>query len=52
MRVQRTVTFTTPGEHEVQVGGHTATHLADGCANPWFAGWSRTYVVVVEDADA
>ena len=52
MRVQRTVTFTTPGEHEVQVGGHTATHLADGCANPWFAGWSRTFVVVVEDADA
>jgi len=50
VRVRRTVTFTTPGEHEVRVGGHTATHLADGCANPHLASWSRTYVVRVEDA--
>jgi len=50
VRVARTVAFTTPGEHEVTVGGHTATHLADGCANPYLASWSRTYVVVVEDA--
>lgn len=50
VRVERTVTFTTPGEYEVHVGGHTATHLADGCANPYLASWSRTYLVVVEDA--
>lgn len=47
VRVARTVTFTTPGEHEVTVGGHTATHLPDGCANPYLASWSRTYVVEV-----
>jgi len=49
VRVERTVTFTDAGEYEVHVGGHTATHLADGCANPHLASWSRTYVVVVED---
>lgn len=52
VRVQRTVTFTSPGTYQVQVGGHTATHLADGCANPHLASWSRTYEVVVEDPGA
>ena len=27
-------------------------HLADGCANPYLASWSRTYVVVVGYADS
>lgn len=48
--VARTVTFTEPGEREIQVGGHTATHLPDGCANPYLSSWSRTYVIVVEPA--
>jgi len=52
LRVSRTITFDQPGRFEVTVGGHTATHLADGCANPHLASWSRTYVVVVGDADS
>lgn len=46
--VTRTFSFTEPGEREVTVSGHTATHLADGCANPYLASFSRTYVIVVE----
>ena len=45
--VTRTVTFPTAGEFEVEVSGHTATHLADGCASPWFDGFIRTYQVEV-----
>lgn len=44
-----TVTFTTPGEHTVSVGGSTASQLADGCASPWFERWSRTYTVIVRE---
>ncbi|HEU5085405.1 MAG TPA: hypothetical protein VFU14_18830 [Acidimicrobiales bacterium] len=44
-----TVTFTTPGEHTVSVGGNTATQLADGCASPWLERWSRTYTVIVRE---
>jgi hypothetical protein len=50
VRVENPVTFTTPGTYEVTVGGHTATHLADGCANPYLASWSRPYRIEVEAA--
>lgn len=50
LEVARTIVFTTPGVHEVTVGGHTATHLPDGCANPYLTTWSRSYVVEVEPA--
>lgn len=47
--VEREVTFTTPGEHTVRVSGHTATHLPDGCANPYLNSIQRTYTVVVSE---
>src|SRR3546814_10443564 len=28
--LERSITFETPGEHEVRIGGHIGTHLADG----------------------
>jgi hypothetical protein len=52
VRVSRTISFTAPGEYRVTVGGHTATHLADGCASPYLDSWSRSFVVVVEASDA
>jgi hypothetical protein len=50
VRVFRTMSFTEPGVHTVTISGHTATHLADGCANPYLASWSRTYTIEVEAA--
>lgn len=47
--VRRQVTFTTPGEHTISVSGHTATHLPDGCGNPYLNSLERSYTVIVRE---
>lgn len=43
----RTITFETPGEHEVRIEGNIATHLADGCESPYRNTFTRTFTIVV-----
>jgi hypothetical protein len=50
VRLAHSVTFPDPGTYAVEVGGNTATHLADGCGSPYVTSWSRSYTVVVEQA--
>lgn len=45
--LERTITFETPGEHEVRIGGNIGTHLADGCESPYRNSFTRTFTIVV-----
>jgi hypothetical protein len=45
--LERSITFETPGEHEVRVGGDIGTHLADGCESPYRNTFTRTFTIVV-----
>lgn len=45
--LERTITFETPGEHEVRIEGNIATHLADGCESPYRNTFTRTFTIVV-----
>lgn len=45
--LERTITFETPGTHEVRIGGNIGTHLADGCESPYRNTFTRTYTVTV-----
>ena len=45
--LQRTITFETPGEHQVRIEGNIGTHLADGCESPYRNTFTRTFTIVV-----
>lgn len=45
--LERTITFETPGEHEVRIEGNIATHLADGCESPYRNTFTRTFTITV-----
>lgn len=45
--LERSITFETPGEHEVRIGGNIGTHLADGCESPYRNTFTRTFTIVV-----
>jgi hypothetical protein len=47
IRLEQTIVFETPGEHEVTISGNIATHLADRCESPYTASFSRTFTIVV-----
>jgi len=46
VRVTRTITFDAPGTYRIQAEGFTATHLPDGCANPYLESWAVPAVTV------
>lgn len=45
--LERTITFETPGEHEVRIEGNIGTHLADGCESPYRNTFTRTFTITV-----
>lgn len=45
--LERTITFETPGEHEVRIEGNIGTHLADGCESPYRNSFTRTFTITV-----
>lgn len=47
IRLEQTIVFETPGEHEVTIGGNIGTHLADRCESPYTTTFSRTFAIVV-----
>lgn len=47
IRLEQTIVFETPGEHEVTISGNIATHLADRCESPYTTSFSRTFTIVV-----
>src|SRR3546814_20225880 len=41
--LERSITFETPGENEVRIGGNIVTHIDDGCERPYLNTFSRPF---------